>query len=562
MSKRRHLGICLMLIGLSVGQRVVRADQPSNAVVEVETSFGDILLELRDPCVAPVTVANFLGYVDSSFYDDLIFHRVIEGFVIQGGGLDVNLVEKEPNDPITNESYNGLLNERGTLAMARTNDPNSAASGFFINHTDNPELDPNPESNVESQRFGYCVFGRVLEGMAVVDVIATTPTQPVGGHDDVPIEPVLIERVARVPVLIDVSGQDPCSDVLESIIGEEVVLGVRIENAGEMDFDPTAGGGMSTLTFLLGDEVGMAPDDPNLEVAAELELASLAAGAVTTETVSFTAPTDRGEYGLYYTDNDQNVAGGFRLSEGMRETSVVFSVQPNEPDLVIGEPESTSIRAWVGETVAPPVTVVNTGRAAAEPAADFAVTLYISTDPNMPADDPNAEAVASYSLPSLTGGASHVAAPSFSAPGQPGTYYLRGVADDGDEVSEFDETNNRGTIVTFLVEPNAPDLVIAEPENTHILAGTSRMLDFPVTVENVGGVDASPEDDFRVQLYLATDPNFAPDDPDTEKVVDGGFALSELGAGESFTETLSFELPEEAVEGAELLSAGGGGRRK
>ena len=161
--------------------------------VLMKTTKGDITLEL-DPDKAPQTVANFLAYVDGGFYNGTIFHRVIRGFMIQGGGMLPDMQEKQTRDPITNEADNGLKNVRGSIAMARTSAPHSASSQFFINHQDNANLDyPSFDG------WGYAVFGRVVEGLDVVDAIAAVPTGARAGHRDVPKEPVLIESVSRLP---------------------------------------------------------------------------------------------------------------------------------------------------------------------------------------------------------------------------------------------------------------------------------------------------------------------------------------------------------------------------
>ncbi len=140
-------------------------------------------------------MANFLAYVDAGFYDGTIFHRVIPDFMIQGGGFTADLEKKATRDPIPNEADNGLKNERGTLAMARTNDPNSATAQFFINHKDNAFLD---HSGKNPRGWGYAVFGRVTDGMSVVDAIATTPTGAKGMFPkDVPLETIVIEKASR-----------------------------------------------------------------------------------------------------------------------------------------------------------------------------------------------------------------------------------------------------------------------------------------------------------------------------------------------------------------------------
>jgi len=163
----------------------------ANPTVQLKTTKGDITLEL-DADAAPVTVKNFLEYVEDGFYNRTVFHRVIPGFMIQGGGMDKELNPKPNNDPIVNEAANGLKNERGTIAMARTADPDSATSQFFINHKDNDFLNysgPSPD------KIGYAVFGKVSDGMDTVDAIAAVKTTRKGPYDDVPAEPVEILSV-------------------------------------------------------------------------------------------------------------------------------------------------------------------------------------------------------------------------------------------------------------------------------------------------------------------------------------------------------------------------------
>ncbi len=190
---RRLLGMlaCASLLAC-VGLPAQAAAPASNAPrVELDTSLGPIVLQL-DAVRAPRTVANFLRYVREGFYAGTIFHRVIPGFVIQGGGYTRSLQHKPTAAPIPLESRNGLRNLRGTIAMARTGDPDSATSQFFINLANNSSLDyPQPDG------YGYAVFGHVVTGMKVVDRIAALPTHEVQGMSDVPVQPVLI-RSARV----------------------------------------------------------------------------------------------------------------------------------------------------------------------------------------------------------------------------------------------------------------------------------------------------------------------------------------------------------------------------
>ena len=158
--------------------------------VVIKTSEGDITVRLFQD-KSPLTVANFLGYVDSGFYNGTIFHRVIPNFMVQGGGFLPDMTEKENGDPVVNESQNRVHNTRGTLAMARTNDPDSATSQFFINQRNNLSLDWAP------RRPGYTVFGEVILGMDIVDFIATAPTGKAGHFSDVPVEPIVIKEIVR-----------------------------------------------------------------------------------------------------------------------------------------------------------------------------------------------------------------------------------------------------------------------------------------------------------------------------------------------------------------------------
>jgi peptidyl-prolyl cis-trans isomerase A (cyclophilin A) len=181
-------------------EKTVASDTPKPAAakpatgnprVEMVTTKGRIVIEL-DPQAAPVTVANFTKYVEAGYYSGLTFHRVIPGFMIQGGGFDANMNQKTANSPIINEGQNGLKNNRGTIAMARTNDLNSATSQFFINVVNNEAL--NYPSNG-----GYAVFGKVVEGMDVVDAIAAVRTGVKSRMQDVPVEPVVITSARMLP---------------------------------------------------------------------------------------------------------------------------------------------------------------------------------------------------------------------------------------------------------------------------------------------------------------------------------------------------------------------------
>ena len=167
------------------------AAQPAKAPhVLINTTNGEIEIEL-DPVKAPITTKNFLAYVDKGFYTNTIFHRVIPGFMAQGGGFTAQMSQKPTEAPIKNEASNGLHNVRGTLSMARTNDPNSATSQFFINVADNAFLDPGRDA-------GYAVFAKVVKGMDVVDIIVNSQTTTKQGMQNVPIDPVLIKSAKRI----------------------------------------------------------------------------------------------------------------------------------------------------------------------------------------------------------------------------------------------------------------------------------------------------------------------------------------------------------------------------
>ena len=165
----------------------------TTVVVVMETSMGDITIELN-AAKAPITVKNFLGYVDDGFYDGTIFHRVMPTFMIQGGGMEPGMKEKQTKPTIKNESFNALQNKRGTIAMARTSAPDSASSQFFINVTDNGFLDKAQAQD----RVGYCVFGKVIDGMDIVDKIRVVRTTTRGHHENVPVDDVIIKSIRRV----------------------------------------------------------------------------------------------------------------------------------------------------------------------------------------------------------------------------------------------------------------------------------------------------------------------------------------------------------------------------
>jgi cyclophilin family peptidyl-prolyl cis-trans isomerase len=200
MKKVRSCGLLIpmyiwigILLGLAIPcgicgcSNVMKKEMDKAKMVKLQTSMGDIVIELNEQA-APVTVKNFLRYVNEGFYNETIFHRVIYNFMIQGGGFTADMNQKKTHEPIINEASNGLSNQRGTIAMARTRDPNSASAQFFINHVDNESLD-----YVENLNPGYAVFGRVIEGLDVVDAIASVKTTKRTDMADVPVEAVIIK---------------------------------------------------------------------------------------------------------------------------------------------------------------------------------------------------------------------------------------------------------------------------------------------------------------------------------------------------------------------------------
>ena len=178
----------LLTTTLSFATENKMSDTPSK--VKLTTSMGEIIIQLN-PEKAPVSSANFLTYVNEGFYNGTIFHRIIPGFMAQGGGFDTDFNQKAVHDPIKNEADNGLPNKRGTLAMARTNVPDSATAQFFINYKDNSFLN---QTSPTPSGWGYAVFGEVIEGMDVVDEMAKQPTGNRGGHQDVPKTDIIVEK--------------------------------------------------------------------------------------------------------------------------------------------------------------------------------------------------------------------------------------------------------------------------------------------------------------------------------------------------------------------------------
>ncbi len=189
----KQILLAVLMLAIIAGTSMGQESAVSNPQVVMETSKGDIVLELY-PDKAPLTVKNFLDYIDAGFYSGTVFHRVIPGFMLQGGGFSRDMQKKSTLIPVKNEAFNGLKNDRGTIAMARTQDPHSASSQFFINTVDNAFLNHKSQTTAG---WGYAVFGKVIKGMEVVDAISKVQTGTQGRFRDVPKTPVEIIKVRR-----------------------------------------------------------------------------------------------------------------------------------------------------------------------------------------------------------------------------------------------------------------------------------------------------------------------------------------------------------------------------
>lgn len=186
------MSLCVFMASFGHMGSASAQEKSANPMILVKTSMGSFTIELF-PKEAPVTVQNFLGYVDNKFYEGTTFHRIVPNFVIQGGGFDKGMVQKKTQPPIKNEATNGLKNLRGTLSMARTNEINSATSQFFVNLKNNPSLD-----HASDAQYGYAVFGKVVQGFEVIEKIAAVKTTTKGPYQGVPEKPVIIESMTRV----------------------------------------------------------------------------------------------------------------------------------------------------------------------------------------------------------------------------------------------------------------------------------------------------------------------------------------------------------------------------
>jgi len=319
--------VLVMIAAMALSGRVMAAE---GTLVNLETDLGSITIELFDE-EAPITVNNYLGYVDKGFYDGLIFHRILEGFMIQGGAYDPNLYDydfsgpdpnlfdpiyfHEPNDPIILEASIERKNLRGRIAMARTTDPNSANAQFFINQVDNPFLDPSETTA------GYAVFGKVVKGLSVVDRIAgeriIDDPNVTDDFEALPVVPVIMTEVGRVQqdlFLYDpcFAVYDPCFTSLRAITDTNVSVPIRLRNIGdEGTFDPCDPEQDYEVTLYISEDPCALPGDPDFVPIDEVVHSLTAPGTSDSVSVSFTAPHEAGDYYLSAVADDGTVAMEF-----------------------------------------------------------------------------------------------------------------------------------------------------------------------------------------------------------------------------------------------------------
>jgi len=433
--------------------------------VYLETSMGVITLEVN-LTKTPVTVANFHSYIDERFYDDLIFHRVMENFMIQGGGFSQSLVQKTPHASIINESSNGLSNVRGTIAMARTTDPASATSQFYINQVDNTSLD---KANY-SDGYGYCVFGNVLTGLDIVDDIAAVATSTQSGMNDVPVTPVIIERVRRM--VLDTYVGNSTTTSLSGLPGASHTLSITVEN-----ITGAAVSTAMTLTLYYTNSATTSSIPTTTSSFDSENFSTLAAHGMKTLNFSFTAPSTPGTYYIYPVAHAASDTAAFDAAD-MLLGPITLTVSTTKPDLLITDPTSTALSYEPNTLVSYPLTVKNNGSLNAAPGDAnevICMDVFISDDPCW-ADpcywaDTEIDHLVSgdlvdvqtdFTLNSLASLASQTRSLKFTSPSAVGTYYLVGFADSADVIDEESETNNYSTVVTLYNRYNASELEVTK----------------------------------------------------------------------------------------------------
>ncbi|MBN1435867.1 MAG: peptidylprolyl isomerase [Sedimentisphaerales bacterium] len=429
--------------------------QSLNPHVALQTSMGNIVIELY-PDDSPVTVANFLDYVDSDFYIDLIFHRVVkssEFSIIQGGGFDDNIVQKTPNDPIILESDNGLSNTPGTIAMARTTDPNSATSQFYFNVSDNSDI----FDYVSPADPKYCVFGTAVSGLDVIDAINNVSVSTQNGYTNVPVTPVYITDVSRLGLDLVVVQPEA---TLYALSDAPIDVDITIQNLGtETAYNHNDPCTTFTIALYRVPTAEAEITDPCAQLLSQYYLLTLNGQTPYTDTISFNAPTPEDTYYLKAVVDDGNNVPEFVETNNITDAFTLI-VEPNEPDLQIGTFETTTFYAEPNELVTIPVELLNEGGGvavnASNPGDPFWTSLYISDDPCLT----NPTLIADACSVELAGHTELTQELTFNAPTTVGTYYLYAVADDANDVLEPNELNNQSQTATLEVNWAANDVTV------------------------------------------------------------------------------------------------------
>ena len=535
-----------MTIGLAQTKQATYAQE---TVVTLQIAgFGNVVIELF-PEDAPITIDNFLGYVDSGFYDGLIFHRVIENFVIQTGAYDTELDFHEPNDPIVGEADNNLQNDRGTVAMALSGgDPNSGTSQFYINH--------NQEGNHHLDGL-HTVFGRVRSGMDIVDQIAATATHTVNGMTDVPVDDVIITRAARVQADLTVAAVNEPNDIIAEP-GENITLPVRLQNNGSAEAAHITDPNQPIYTSLyLTTADTFDPNDPTAtsnQLLDEFSVTSLVANNNYDEDITFEAPSEPGTYYInIMADRSETV---IEYNETNNAVTIPLTVAPDQPDLLLADPCQTLYRIELDHSVEIPIEIRNIGFDQTGP---FEMWMYLATDPafvpSFPADHLNDRLVQpdqspfafqspalpdgmGFTIENLAGRDNHSETVTFNASLDVGTYYLTSYADDANNVLEYDETNNAGQLITLVLEPNQPDLIILDPQSARLTAQSAGQVQLTVQVQNDGHNMAQAAEPFVVEVLISEDPC------DFENAeVAAQFTIGSLDEAVTHTEAIEFTAP-------------------
>ena len=456
------IGLCLVAV-MAITSSAVATDNPLvfMDITNNDDISGQVVIELF-PDDAPITVENFLSYVNTDFYDSLIFHRVVGDFVIQGGGFDPNLTQMPTNDPIINESFNGLSNLRGTIAMARTFDPNSATSQFYINLTDdNTSLDYQDQDNV-----GYCVFGEVTAGMDVIDAIAATPTHSRNGFQDVPVTNVIITRafpefemVVEVPETT-VAGQPT-----------EATMTFYLAQTDPNDPDRTFTGKL----FMSDDPNFVADDSQATYLDVFTEWLTVVSQTEHTKTITFDAPAEAGTYYSGAMLTNSNTIYPFK-GIGTASQTISFEVLPSSPDLIVSDFEQSQIQVWIDEQIELPIEIENIGGTDTEAAEGIQVRVYYSKSAEFSTSDPCNAELATLNVDSLAAGDSYSETLNINPPTEAGIYYLTAVVDDANSVLEADETNNIGNTIELTVRDDQETTITVDKIEEFLTTAGERLI--------------------------------------------------------------------------------------